>query len=210
MSFRFGPFFPLLLAVVLLPACSTTGPAKVEEKERGRLYQAKSDQLAVFSAWALEGRLAISNEAEGGSGQFRWETNDQSIQMDFHGALGRGAWKLKADRQGAELSLADGTIHHADTIDQLVRQQLEWEIPVESLAWWVRGLATPRRVQRRDIDGEGNVSKLLQDDWTIEYSKYRAYEGINLPVKLTAYRGKWKVKLAIRSWNLTEVIVEDD
>ena len=130
--------------------------------------------------------------------------------MDFHGALGRGAWELMADKQGAELALADGTIHHADSIDQLVRQQLEWEIPVENLAWWVRGLATPGRFKKRDIDGEGNVSKLLQDGWTIEYGKYRGYAGISLPVKLTAYRGKWKVKLAIRSWNLTEAVVGGD
>jgi outer membrane lipoprotein LolB len=195
---------------MLLPACATTRPAKVEETERVRLYQAKSDQLAVFSAWTLEGRLAISNEADGGSGQFRWKTDDEGVQMDFHGALGRGAWELMADKQGAELALADGTIHHADSIDQLVRQQLEWEIPVENLAWWVRGLATPGRFKKRDIDGEGNVSKLLQDGWTIEYGKYRGYAGISLPVKLTAYRGKWKVKLAIRSWNLTEAVVGGD
>ena len=195
---------------MLLPACATTRPAKVEETERVRLYQAKSDQLAVFSAWTLEGRLAISNEADGGSGQFRWKTDDEGVQMDFHGALGRGAWELMADKQGAELALADGTIHQADSIDQLVRQQLEWEIPVESLAWWVRGLATPGRFKKRDIDGDGNVSKLLQDGWTIEYGRYRGYAGISLPVKLTAYRGKWKVKLAIRSWNLTEAVVGDD
>jgi len=198
------------MTVLLLPACTTTGPAKVEQRERVRLYQAKSDQLAVLSAWTLEGRLAISNDADGGSGQFRWKTDDQGIRMDFHGALGRGAWVLKADQQGAELALANGAIHHAGSIDELVKQRLDWEIPVGNLAWWVRGLATPGRFRKRDIDGEGNISKLLQDDWTIEYGKYRGYEGVSLPVKLTAYRGKWKVKLAIRSWNLTEAIDKDD
>jgi len=184
-------------------------PTKVEETERVRLYQAKSDQLAVFTAWALEARLAISSETDGGSGQFRWKTDHESVQMDFHGALGRGAWVLKADGKGAELALADGTMRHADSIDQLVRQELEWEIPVKSLAWWVRGLATPGRFKKRDIDGEGNLSKLLQDGWTIEYGKYRGFEGVSLPVRLTATRGQWKVKLAIRNWNFTEGVVGD-
>jgi len=210
LSFRFGPIQAFLLTVLLLPACTTTGPAKVGQGERVRLYQQKSDQLAVFSAWALEGRLAISNDTDGGSGQFRWNNDEHGIRMDFHGALGRGAWEMKADQQGAELALADGAIHRADSIDQLVKQQLEWEIPVANLAWWVRGLATPGPFQKRDIDPQGNISRLLQDNWTIEYGKYRSFEGMSLPVKLTAYRGKWKVKLAVRSWNLTEAIDKND
>jgi outer membrane lipoprotein LolB len=87
---------------------------------------------------------------------------------------------------------------------------VKWEIPVESLSWWVRGLATPGRFRERVIDGDGNISKLLQDGWTIEYDRYRVFEGLNLPVKLTARQGKWKVKLAIRSWDLNEAPVAND
>jgi outer membrane lipoprotein LolB len=200
----------LLLAGVLLSACSSTPSVKLEESERVRLYQAKSDQLAAFSAWNMEGRLAVSNETDGGSGQFRWNSNAAGSRMDFHGALGRGAWTLEADEQGAELALADGTVHRAESIDRLIRQQVKWEIPVENLSWWVRGLATPGQFRERVIDGQGNISKLLQDGWTIEYGKYRVFEGLNLPVKLTAHQGKWKVKLAIRSWDLNETPAEHD
>jgi len=200
----------LLLAVVLLSACTTAPTVKTGESERVRLYQIKSDQLATYSAWSLEGRLAISNEDDGGSGQFRWNRNAAGSRMDFHGALGRGAWQLEADEQGAELSLADGTVHRADSIDRLVRQQVKWEIPVENLSWWVRGLATPGRFRERVLDGEGNISKLQQDGWTIEYDRYRVFEGLSLPVKLTARQGKWKVKLAIRSWDLNGAPAADD
>jgi len=195
--------------LVLLPACSTTRPVAGEETERVRLYQAKSNQWAPVNAWSLEGRLSISNETDGGSGQFRWKNGNDGIQMDFHGALGRGAWKLNADEEGAELALADGTVHRAASIDRLVRQQVGWEIPVENLSWWVRGLAMPGRFQKREIDGEGNLIRLQQDDWTIEYGKYRVFAGIALPVKLTAYREKWKVKLAIRSWDLAGTVVDN-
>jgi outer membrane lipoprotein LolB len=208
LNFRVGLAIPFLLAVLLSPACSSMRPVKLEEAERVRLHQAKADRLAVFSAWNMEGRLAVSNEVDGGSGQFRWAKDADGMRMDFHGALGRGAWKLEAGEQGAELILADGTVHDADSVDQLVRQEVGWEIPVENLSWWIRGLATPGRFRKRDIDGEGNVSKLLQDGWTIEYGRYRVFEGVSLPVKLTAYRGKWKVKLAIRSWDLAETVVD--
>ena len=54
------------------------------------------------------------------------------------------------------------------------------------------------------IDEEGNLSELLQGGWTIEYGRYRTFEGVNLPVKLTARQAEWKVKLAIRDWELVE------
>ena len=210
MNYRCWPAPVLLLTVVLLSACRSAPSVKLEESERVRLYQAKSDQLVTLSAWNMEGRLAVSNEADGGSGQFRWNRNTAGSRMDFHGALGRGAWKLEANEQGAELTLADGTVHRADSIDQLVQQQVKWEIPVESLSWWVRGLSIPGKFRERVIDGEGNISKLLQDGWTIEYDRYRIFGGLNLPVKLTAHQGKWKVKLAIRSWEFNGAPVEND
>ena len=80
--------------------------------------------------------------------------------------------------------------------------QVGWEIPVENLAWWVRGLAAPGKIPRQALDEQGNLSELLQGGWTIKYGNYRSFEGVNLPVKLTAHQSDWKVKLAIRKWDL--------
>jgi outer membrane lipoprotein LolB len=199
-----------LLFTLLLSACSTKGPVRIEEPERLRLYQAKTDQLAGFTAWRLDGKLAVSDEKDGGSGTFRWNQGADGVEMDFHGALGRGAWRMRAGEADAQLTLADGTVHHADSVETLVRQQLGWEIPVEDLSWWVRGLSTPGSFLRREIDGEGNVNTLLQNGWTIDYGKYRDFDGSILPVKLTARRGEWKVKLVIRDWEMTEQVGDND
>jgi outer membrane lipoprotein LolB len=193
-----------LLFVIVLPACSSIQQADVDEPGRIRLYQTRSDQLAGFSNWNMVGRLAVRNSDDGGSGHFSWRTSAGDSQMDFHGALGRGAWRLVADAKGAELELADGTVHRADSIDELVRLQLGWEIPVDRLSWWVRGLVAPGDYEDRMIDDKGNLSELLQGGWTIEYGKYDTVEGISLPLKLTARQADWKVKLAIRDWQLLE------
>ena len=190
--------------MVLLSACSSMQPVAVDEQVRVNLYEMRSDQLAGYSDWSMVGRLAVSNSEDGGSGHFSWKRNSGESQMDFHGALGRGAWRLQADTQGAELELADGTVHRADSIDQLVRIQVGWEIPVDELTWWVRGLVAPGGYQERVIDREGNLSELLQNGWTIEFGGYRTFEGMSLPVKLVARQADWKVKLAIRDWELLE------
>ena len=204
MKVRFYATLSLSLLLMLLSACSTMRPVDVDLKARVRLYEAKSDQLARLSDWSMVGRLAVRNSNDGGSGHFSWKKNPSDSQMDFHGALGRGAWRLEADEGGAELKLADGTIHRADSIDQLVRLQVGWEIPVDKLSWWVRGLVAPGEYQERLIDEEGNLSELLQNGWTIEYGRYRIFDGIGLPVKLVARQADWKVKLAISDWKLLE------
>jgi len=197
-------YYAVLSLTVLLSACSSMQPVDVDERVRVNLYEMRSDQLATYGDWSMVGRLAVSNSEDGGSGHFSWKRNSGESQMDFHGALGRGAWRLQAGTQGAELELADGTVHHADSIEQLVRIQVGWEIPVDELSWWVRGLVAPGGYQERLIDREGNLSELHQNGWTIEFGGYRTFEGMSLPVKLVARQADWKVKLAIRDWELFE------
>jgi len=182
----------------------------VDGPGRTRLYESRSDQVASFSNWNMVGRLAVSNSDDGGSGHFSWRKSSGDSQMDFHGALGRGAWRLLADAGGAELELADGTIHRADSIDDLVRLRLGWEIPVDNLSWWVRGLVAPGGFEDRMIDDKGNLSELVQDGWTIAYGRYDSVDGISLPLKLTASHADWKVKLAIRDWDLIEEKVTNE
>jgi len=193
-----------LSLLVLLSACSSMQKVDMGETARINLYEARSGQLARFSDWSMVGRLAVSNSEDGGSGHFSWKNSSGNSQMDFHGALGRGAWRMEADQEGAELELADGTIHRADSIDQLVRLQLGWEIPVDKLSWWVRGLAAPGEYQQRLFDEEGKLSELFQNGWTIQFGRYRIFKGISLPVKLVARQADWKVKLAISDWKLLE------
>ena len=122
--------------------------------------------------------------------------------MDFHGALGRGAWRLEADDQGAELAFADGTTYRAPSVNALVREQLGWSVPVERLNWWVRGLAAPGEVQRRSLDPEGRLSALRQDGWDIEYDRYGDVGDVAMPFRMTARQQERTVKIAVRKWRL--------
>jgi len=192
----------MALLVTGLPACSTLQEAKVDHTARDHLYETRLDIFGGIDSWVLEGRLAVSNDEDGGSGHFSWNKQGESHRMDFHGALGRGAWRLESDSSGAQLELADGTTHRARTIGELVRRQVGWEIPLDALAWWVRGLAAPGVIQHRELDEEGRLVELLQRDWTIEYGRYRAVGNLDLPIKLTAHQAENTVKLAIRNWQI--------
>jgi len=189
-------------AAVLLAACSTVPTAARSQAERLALYESRRSELVTREAWSLEGRLAVRDADDGGSGTFRWRTGEDSSEMDFHGALGRGAWRLVSDYDGATLEFADGASYQADSVGELVSRRVGWRVPVESLSWWVRGLAAPGRYRQRLLDERGNVERLEQKDWTIEYGRYRDVGGLEMPTSLTARKDDRVVKLAVRNWEL--------
>jgi outer membrane lipoprotein LolB len=197
---------PLLpcLAAVLLVGCAVAPTPDPGLAARESAYSDNAARVQRLAAWTLEGRLAISDESDGGSGYFRWQQEGARARMDFHGALGRGAWQLVADGRQAVLEFADGSTYRADSIDDLVRGQVGWPVPVDSLAWWVRGLAAPGAVQDRQLDAEGRLSELQQADWRIQYGRYGDVGNVVLPLRMTARQEQRTVKLAVRNWELPD------
>ena len=201
----FRPTFLFLLSLIfalLLTACSTVPTTEPDQAQRLVLYEIKSGELQNVQRWALKGRLAINDGKDGGSGHLNWQKRDRFSHMSFHGALGRGAWQLIEDENGAVLEWANGEIKRAETVAELAEQQLGWAIPVNALAWWVRGLAAPGDWDLRQLDKNGDLENLSQKGWTIEYGRYRDLGSVSMPVKLTARRQSYTVKVAIQHWDL--------
>ncbi len=194
--------FLSLTFALLITACSTVPTVEIDQAELILLYQARSDVLTAAEGWALKGRLAVNDGEEGGSGHLSWQQYGQASSMNFHGAFGRGAWQLNADENGAVLEWADGEVHRADTVGELIEQWLGWTIPVSALAWWVRGLTAPGDWDLRQLNAQGNLEKLSQLGWNIEYGQYRDAGRVSMPVKLTARRQSYTVKFAIQDWDL--------
>jgi outer membrane lipoprotein LolB len=189
-----------LVLALALSACSTMPPSDAEQSKRKQLYDLRWENMAGLEDWTLEGRLAVNDGDDGGSGRLNWSEQGDSSRMDFHGAFGRGAWRLLADADGAVLELADGARYEAPTVADLAWGQLGWEIPVDALAWWIRGLEAPGEVQARVLDETGRLVELRQRDWSIVFGRYRAFGGWEMPVKMTARQADRYVKLAVRSW----------
>lgn len=192
----------LALLLVLLAGCTTTPIHELGSAEGERLYGERRLRLASMDRWELEGRLAVSDGDQGGSGHFTWRQAEGESEMDFYGAFGRGAWRLTANAGIARLELADGSSYRASSVEELVRNEVGWNVPVKALAWWVRGLAAPGDFSGRGIDEQGRLRSLEQHGWVIEFPRYARYNDESLPIRLTARRGDSKIKLAIRDWRL--------
>ena len=188
---------------LLLQACATT-PPPVGGAESERQYLARVDRLSATPHWIVEGRLAVRDGEDGGSGTLRWQSGPDRSRLDFHGALGRGAWRLVAAPGDAVLTEADGAVFRADSVDGLVTERLGWRVPVEELSWWIRGLAAPGSRAHKVLGEGGALLSLKQSGWEIAFSRYREFGDEQMPGLVVARRDERQVRFAIRDWTLGE------
>jgi outer membrane lipoprotein LolB len=202
---RWAQFF---LIALVMNACTSTTVRKPIEGDK----EAYEDRLATIGAvdeWRLVGRISLDNGDDGGSGKLQWEVAADHSTIDFHGAMGRGAWHLEISPESAVLKEANGNEHRASGVDKLIQQQMGWPVPVEALQWWVRGLAAPGSIEDRQLDEKGLLVGLAQFGWQIAFNRYDSDSGVAMPTRLDARRENYRVKLAVSHWQIEPRKISD-
>ncbi len=156
----------------------------------------------LLTDWEFSGRLALSDGRDGGSGRLDWQQRGDRAELRFHGAFGRGGWRLTATREEATLEFADGGRYRAARVEALVRDHVGWEVPVEALRYWVRGLAEPGARATPRYDRSGRLTEIRQHQWNVQYEGSVVVDEISLPRKVTATRDRHRVRLVIRRWGI--------
>ena len=163
----------------------------------------RAPTIGEQSDWTLHGRLALSNGRDGGSGQLTWRQSPQRAELRFIGALGRGSWRLQVTEHGAELeSAAIGLVRDAD-VETLLRDQLGWELPVDSMRYWVSGMLNPGLTGTDVFDRRGRLLRLRQAGWLVVYDGWIDVQGTWLPRKVTATRGGNQIRILVKKWTLS-------
>ena len=122
--------------------------------------------------------------------------------MSFQGALGFGAWELEARPDVARLTRSSGTPVTAPSVSELSLNELGWQVPMDSLQYWVKGLPDPARVLESSLMMNELPGQFLQAGWQVSYQRWERSSGIELPVKLRVSRGQYTLKLSIAEWEL--------
>lgn len=204
----------LLVNVLLLSACATRSTSGIEVGADDSLNiqeLARVTSLQQLQDWQFKGRISIRIEtagaADGGSGSLNWVQSQQSMALDFHAALGRGAWQLRAGSDRAEVTLADGSKYRDADVQALLHQQLGWDVPVNSLSCWLRGLViapecpeNSATVQLRDSNGR--PLQIREDEWLVLIHSWSEVNNLSLPKKIEFSAPGRRFKLVISQWTL--------
>lgn len=189
--------------VALLPGCVTAPPVS-DDPAAVAARTARAEALDDVDQWSLRGRAALSDGEDGGSGSVRWYTVGGSTDLTFSAPLGRGGFKLDARPGLATLVLDDGQSYQGADVDELLRIHTGWDVPVDALGYWVRGILAPG-VGRVSQGADGLPIELSQFGWTVTFRGFSTETtSVPMPRRIEAVRPPYKVKLVVRQWSLAE------
>ena len=184
----------LALSCVVLAGCDAA-PAR---RAGGDALDARAARLAQSPQWSLDGRVAVSDGQDGGSGRIAWRQDRDDYVIEIRAPVSRQTWRL-TQRDG-ELVLEGARqqpVRGADAEDLLARE-VGWHLPIAQMRWWVRGLAArPDAVV--ELDERGLPRTIREAGWQVAYTRFDQADP-PLPVRIEAIRAPYKVRLAVSAW----------
>ncbi|WP_455376131.1 lipoprotein insertase outer membrane protein LolB [Kaarinaea lacus] len=197
----------LLAVTVTLTACSTlttdseSVPDKVDQAKAVQLLEQRQQQLQSILRWQFNGRFSFVTDSEAWSGRLHWQQQaDHEYFIQFSDPAGQGAMQLLGNEGMVELRLADGKSYQAEDAETLLRREANWDLPIQSLWYWIRGLPDPGLPLKNEMDDQGLPAKFDQGGWIVNFHSYHQVDNRYFPRKIVIEKAAMKLKLIIMNW----------
>jgi outer membrane lipoprotein LolB len=190
-----------LLAVSLLSGC--TQLPKIDSGSKTQLWLEHQITTSAIQSWNIKGRIAVKNEKESGTVTLFWNQFLSSYELRFVAPLGQGTYILTGSPGGVVMKAPKDTTIMADNAEQLLREGLGWDVHLNGLKYWVRGLPEPDiKYSELLLDEQGRLTNMEQSGFNVSVARYTEQDGVSLPEKLTIESDKIRLKVVIQSWEL--------
>jgi outer membrane lipoprotein LolB len=191
----------IVILSLLLAACATL-PASQEAQNKAISWSARQHQLTQITHWHINGAIAIKIEEHGQTASIDWQQQAlKNYVINLYGPLGMGRVTLTGTPEQVTL-FAAGKSYKAATPEALMQQVLGWQLPVQNLYYWIRGITAPTLAAKIDFDRFHHIQRLQQQGWQVNYQRYTSTDGIDLPSLLSLQHGNLHVKIVISRWEL--------
>lgn len=195
----------LLLASALLSACTTIAPPAEENSDWAR----QRDQLQDLDSWELRGRVNVRYDNESHTPNINWLQQNVEYHILLWGTLNAGRTLIVGSPDYVTLENG-GETRSATSPEELILQQLGYELPVSQLNYWIKGLPAPDSEFQLSFNELNQLTTIEQADWTINLSDMRQYGPISLPrrVDLTRPRNDIRLRFFRLNWTADELAEE--
>jgi outer membrane lipoprotein LolB len=186
-----------------LTSCATTSEKNLPEN-KVQPKETRVQALSRIQSWNINGIIAVHNTEKKSNitANIKWQQHGNSFSMLLFGPMGASAIKLSGHPGSVRLETADGKTFTAPTPERLLAEQTNWNIPVSSLFYWIRGLSVPNIPAKTHFDTFNHLSQLEQQGWQIQFLNYTSVNHIDMPNKIFLYSPQLNVKIIINEWKL--------
>ncbi|WOX04894.1 lipoprotein insertase outer membrane protein LolB [Microbulbifer pacificus] len=192
----------LLAALLLLTvaACSSQKP----QPQQSPAQTAQAQSAAALQRWEVTGKLGVRSPKENGSANLIWQQASGNYRIHLSGPLGAGATMISGSPTGVSLQRGNDPAVFASNPAQLTEEIMGWPLPVSEMFYWVRGLVAPGAVSGEQRNTQGQLQRLQQAGWQLEFSGYQAVGPYQLPTRIKAAThqeaGPVSVTMVIKEW----------
>ena len=151
-----------------------------------------------IKSWSFNGKIAINDGIDSGSGRISWKTNINNTQLKFKAPLGQGRWEINETPEKSTLISSKNGLISAPTTDLLIEKELGWTFPWDALKYWIRGYKHNEELKKHTILPKG----FYENEWHITYSQWMDTPMGFLPKKLKATKPPYSIKVIIYQWNI--------
>ena len=196
------------LGLALLAGCATLPRPATAPAAGGLSWAQRQPLLQAVQGFALEGRLAAAVDGEGFNASVSWTQQGERSELDLRAPLGFGAARVVRDAAGLTLEGSRGERFSGPAASGQLTQRLGFEPPLDSLRWWVLGLADPNAGPAQPtLSADGRQLQALQQaGWQLDYGEYARFgetpELSLLPRGLALTREGVRLRLVVDRWRL--------
>jgi outer membrane lipoprotein LolB len=188
----------LALLFVLVGGCSSSVPMRAGADDP---LAARRAALAALADWSYAGRAALSDGRNAVTVRIDWRQRGDSYEVTLRAPVSGETWRLHGDRTGAVLEGGGGAPRRDRDAEALLRREAGYRVPLTALTDWARGVSHDPGAAAVAVDADGLPGKIAEAGWQISLRDYDLSQSPPLPRALEAEQGRFRVRLAIASWN---------
>lgn len=186
----------VIVGLGLLAAACTRLPVVDSD---GLDAEARRARIAEVTHWQMNGRLAVDTGERSFLARFRWRQSDDQLTLTVSGPLSAGGFQI------------DGTTERLTILRRRERLVLDdpeadlsamygWWLPVTSLEHWLLGQPDARFPARSRSGSAGELTRLSQRLWELDYPEHQLAAGIMIPRTVHMVHEPLVLELTIDRW----------
>jgi outer membrane lipoprotein LolB len=184
---------------LLLTACAGTPRMDAPVNED---WQRRYQILQSIQQWEFTGRIAVRDDIEAQNSRIRWRQQGDNFMINLWGALNIGATEIIGTPDQVRLQQEGQEPLVTDTPEQLIRDQLGYELPVSNLEYWMKGIPASDDQAELVFNEFNQLVSLRQSGWQIEYLGYTNYQLETLPTRIRMQKPPLQLDFVRLSWTL--------
>lgn len=188
------------LVCLLLVACG--GTARIDAPVNAQ-WEQRRQVLEGITSWEFTGSINVRDSNDSQSSRIRWRQNNEAYTINLWGTFNVGATQIDGRPGEVTISQQGQDAVNTESPEELLYQELGYELPVTELNYWIKGIPAPGLRADMQFGDNDQLMQFFQAGWQINYMAYTNFGTETLPTRIRIKKTPLRLDLIRLNWNLS-------